>query len=396
MPLLSAFTPCGHLKLSGNPSRAESLYKSLVAALSPSFDMTQGTRQEAWAYAMAMTMARAQNALERAGNQSRPLLACDLIPLLEQAYLVVPSPGETLPQRQATLAAIDAISSGGRFPDIVSGLRSLLGSVFLALVPTSEVSPPTTWPVSPATGGGNWVDPRTEFLSLQTVDPLVGSSWVAYEPMDLLDQVTTTWLASQTFAQAATIIPTSLHATGYFYQCSVAGVTGTTEPAWPTTIGQTIVDGTATWTCADTTVPLLNVGQTITIQAENSSAVEQVVVLAVSLTPQGFASQGPCFEASFNNPHDAGSTIVTGPFPLWTSTQRLLLVVLAGSSASDRQTRRKVDEFMRKICRADDIWAIVTPDTTMVGGGTVSGGVVLNGPMGTQPLGPLSPYVDTP
>jgi len=36
---------------------------------------------------------------------------------------------------------------------------------------------------------------------------------------------------------------------GYFYQCSAAGTTGVTEPTWPTTEGQTVVDGTVTWQC---------------------------------------------------------------------------------------------------------------------------------------------------
>lgn len=36
---------------------------------------------------------------------------------------------------------------------------------------------------------------------------------------------------------------------GYHYSCSVAGTSGGAEPAWPTTLGATISDGSATWTC---------------------------------------------------------------------------------------------------------------------------------------------------
>lgn len=36
---------------------------------------------------------------------------------------------------------------------------------------------------------------------------------------------------------------------GYIYICTVHGTTGTTEPTWPTVIGNTVVDGTATWQC---------------------------------------------------------------------------------------------------------------------------------------------------
>jgi hypothetical protein len=48
----------------------------------------------------------------------------------------------------------------------------------------------------------------------------------------------------------------SLNAYGYAtrpngraYKATVAGTTGTTEPVWPTTVGQTVVDGTVTWSC---------------------------------------------------------------------------------------------------------------------------------------------------
>lgn len=36
---------------------------------------------------------------------------------------------------------------------------------------------------------------------------------------------------------------------GYRYKCTVGGTTGGSQPTWPTTIGQTVVDGTVTWRC---------------------------------------------------------------------------------------------------------------------------------------------------
>ena len=38
-------------------------------------------------------------------------------------------------------------------------------------------------------------------------------------------------------------------ANGFIYICSVAGTTGAAHPVWPTTLGETVVDGTATWRC---------------------------------------------------------------------------------------------------------------------------------------------------
>jgi hypothetical protein len=46
--------------------------------------------------------------------------------------------------------------------------------------------------------------------------------------------------------------PSQLNKNGFCYECTARdfpGVTGPTEPVWPTTIGETIQDGSITWTC---------------------------------------------------------------------------------------------------------------------------------------------------
>jgi hypothetical protein len=36
---------------------------------------------------------------------------------------------------------------------------------------------------------------------------------------------------------------------GYYFVCTTAGVSGGTEPVWPSTVGATVTDNTVVWTC---------------------------------------------------------------------------------------------------------------------------------------------------
>lgn len=71
---------------------------------------------------------------------------------------------------------------------------------------------------------------------------------------DTLPYVTApTWLANTVTALNYVVQPTSPHANKYIYKCTARSGTykthATTEPTWPTTPGQTVVDNEVTWTC---------------------------------------------------------------------------------------------------------------------------------------------------
>jgi hypothetical protein len=66
----------------------------------------------------------------------------------------------------------------------------------------------------------------------------------------------TTWLAAQTYAVGAYVVPPI--ANGYYYECTASsGPTGGAPPVFPTPTGTTVVDGGATWTCRYTTAVLV-------------------------------------------------------------------------------------------------------------------------------------------
>lgn len=57
------------------------------------------------------------------------------------------------------------------------------------------------------------------------------------------------WVLSTDYALGNKVVPTSVN--GYYYEVTTdAGSSAGTEPTWPTTIGNTVVDGGITWTCA--------------------------------------------------------------------------------------------------------------------------------------------------
>ena len=62
------------------------------------------------------------------------------------------------------------------------------------------------------------------------------------------------WAAAASIASGAKRRPTTSN--GFVYQAGGAGTTDATEPTWPTTIDDTVIDNDITWTCvADEDVP---------------------------------------------------------------------------------------------------------------------------------------------
>jgi len=61
------------------------------------------------------------------------------------------------------------------------------------------------------------------------------------------------WAASTAYTLGSIRCPLAV-ANGYFYEVTTAGTSAATEPVWPTVVGNTVTDGTITWTCRLATV----------------------------------------------------------------------------------------------------------------------------------------------
>ena len=83
---------------------------------------------------------------------------------------------------------------------------------------------------------------------------LPGEAWVAaYNTrigawqVEKVNNTYSTWAATTAYSLGNRRVPTV--ANGYYYEVTVAGTSAGVQPTWPTTIGNTVVDGTVTWIC---------------------------------------------------------------------------------------------------------------------------------------------------
>jgi len=58
----------------------------------------------------------------------------------------------------------------------------------------------------------------------------------------------TPWLSNTAYIVGDVVKAFTDNGGGFYYRCTVAGVSGSAEPFWPTVIGNTVEDGTVTWT----------------------------------------------------------------------------------------------------------------------------------------------------
>lgn len=80
------------------------------------------------------------------------------------------------------------------------------------------------------------------------------ATWRVNNSTSLGGEVCAPWVANHAYSLGARVVCRVAYATtaarAFVYECTSAGTShATTEPSWPTTVGNTVVDNGATWTC---------------------------------------------------------------------------------------------------------------------------------------------------
>lgn len=180
---LSCFTPLGLLRLSGEKPVAQSLYEDIRANLGGQFDMTEGSRWDAKAFAMARGVARARNRLRQAALQRLPAHVSETMPIRENELGIIPGALATMSERRAEYAARFMLQSGGTKINIELALETLLGDGFVAYQPTT-LADTVTWSQSDGLDINYQlpgVSRKAVTLSTPISLPSVTAQWVDYE-----------------------------------------------------------------------------------------------------------------------------------------------------------------------------------------------------------------------
>lgn len=86
------------------------------------------------------------------------------------------------------------------------------------------------------------------------------------------------WAGSTAYLVGQIVRPTT--GNGFVYMANTAGTTGVGEPTWPTTIGQTVADGSVEWTCVGRAVAMLDAADLTPAWASFSAGPFRHVVLS--------------------------------------------------------------------------------------------------------------------
>ena len=90
------------------------------------------------------------------------------------------------------------------------------------------------------------------------------------------------WQATHAYAALAYVRPVTPNSLQY--QTTAGGPSGGSEPTWPLVVGNTVIDGSVTWTCVgDMNAPGLGAPPIITVPVNGDGGVPQAIVTAIGM-----------------------------------------------------------------------------------------------------------------
>lgn len=170
--LFSCFTPLDLYELSDEEAAAEMVYISIVNGFGGQYDMTVGaSRQEAFCYATALAVARADFSLRRAQGQAFPETACELLPVREKEWGANVRYDATMTSRREELARLMRAPRVWTDVAITEELRAALGDDFYKYRPT-PIADVVRWPDNLGDQPMNLQDPNVVRKIIRITDPI--------------------------------------------------------------------------------------------------------------------------------------------------------------------------------------------------------------------------------
>lgn len=324
----SLFAPPGLDLLVGGEPLAQSLHRTILSLFSNGsiddggLSTEEGSLVDLFAFMIAISLATAITTARRVDAERTAAGAYFSLAEQERQCGLTPAFGDTLKQRRDALALAVRVPRGSSRPELEQMLRDLLGDAYVGLHVPSGAGEVVTFP---------------EDLNDQ--------------PQLLIDVN-----APRKLVQITPAICTDL---------------GSSKAVVYTGVDPPILSGTHT----------LVVGDRLVVEPEILQRAEVVTV-----TDVGHTSEGLTFTAVFNQAHEPNCWATQMPFPVWTASQRRLLIALTAEAAVDPETRRKANAALEKVVTGVTTWALCAESAPGVIGPWTIGDPLL-GRLGMNPIG---------
>lgn len=303
----SAWAPLGLLKLKGGEYPAKAFHRTLVRLLgghvTGGFSAEVGTVVDVLSYSAAHVLALADSFVDRAWRQRFAATVYENLAAEEEEHGIRPGPDATVKERRAVLASRKLAPKGSARAALEEALRTLLGDDYVGIHVT-DPSDATLWPAT-----------------LGDAPQLLQSATIERKLIRILDTISIGLGAPQTVRYEG-ILPTT-----------------------------------------DGSEHTLRIGDRLVIEPEILGRAEVVTVTAVQQVVPLLDPAYLLFEATFEQAHEPSCLGSSAPFPVWTSSQCELLIVMTQTAAVTIEKRRQVHELLARLVTGVTTWALVQQAT---------------------------------